>query len=280
MSEDKKQINTEIITYFAIIILITQIISLILTNRFIEYYSSLPAFEPAGQGASGSILNTILLLSMTFLMSMVMLVLIRKKRYNTLRIILGIVLFASTSIVAYSMLNIALYKIIDNNNLIALTYSVTLVIISILSLVKSNMKKLQFFASINLAIIYGRAFALFIKPPTILILPIAFAIYDIWAVFKGPLKEIVKDIGNDFELNPLVLNVKGFQIGLGDLIFYSMIPSAGLLLINLNIAIVLIILIQIGTIFTLLMLRKFKMFPGLPIPIFLSVAVLIMSYYL
>ena len=85
---------------------------------------------------------------------------------------------------------------------------------------------------------------------------------------------------NDFELNPLVLNVKGFQIGLGDLIFYSMIPSAGLLLINLNIAIVLIILIQIGTIFTLLMLRKFKMFPGLPIPIFLSVAVLIMSYYL
>jgi len=280
MSEDKKQINTEIIAYFAIIILTTQIISLILTSRFIEYYSSLPAFEPAGQGASGSILNTILLLSMTFFMSMVMLILIRKKRYNMLRIILGMVLFASTSIVAYSMLNIALYKIIDNNNLIALSYSAVLVIISILSLVKSNMKKLQFFASINLAIIYGSAFALFIKPPTILILPIAFAIYDIWAVFKGPLKEIVKGIGNDFELNPLVLNVKGFQIGLGDLIFYSMIPSAGLLLINLNIAIVLIILIQIGTIFTLLMLRKFKMFPGLPIPIFLSVAVLIMSYYL
>ena len=79
MSEDKKQINTEIITYFAIIILITQIISLILTNRFIEYYSSLPAFEPAGQGASGSILNTILLLSMTFVIILSLLSLIVRK---------------------------------------------------------------------------------------------------------------------------------------------------------------------------------------------------------
>lgn len=280
MSEDKKQINTRIISYFSIIILTTQIISLILTSRFIEFYSSLPSFEPAGQGVSGSILNSVLLISMTFIMSMIMLILIRKKRYKILRVMLGIVLFTSTSIVSYSIVNIALYNIIDNSNWIALTYSTMLVIISILSLVKSNMKRLQFFSSINLAIIYGSAFALFIKPPTILILPIAFAIYDIWAVFKGPLKEIVKDIGDDFELNPLVLNVKGFQIGLGDLIFYSMIPSAGLLLTGINTAIILIILIQIGTIVTLLMLRRFKMFPGLPIPIFLSVAVLIMSYYL
>ena len=75
--------------------------------------------------------------------------------------------------------------------------------------------------------------AVFLKPPTIIVIPIVFALYDIYAVFRGPLKSIVNSSDESLDLRPLFVSLGRFNIGTGDLIFYSMIPSSVFLLIGL-----------------------------------------------
>jgi|TARA_B100000315_G_scaffold232534_1_gene244852 hypothetical protein len=116
-------------------------------------------------------------------------------------------------------------------------------------------------------------FALFIHPPTVFILPVAFALYDIYAVFVGPLKTLISD--GSVALGPLVARLGTFEVGLGDIIFYSFLPSVGLIIIGVNGALFAIISTNFGLLLTLLMLRKRRSFPGLPIPVIFTVVGLV-----
>lgn len=136
----------------------------------------------------------------------------------------------------------------------------------------------QLITSFILASLYGTSLAIFLKPPTIIIIPIVFAIYDIYAVFYGPLKSIINSSDDSFDMRPLLVNLENFNIGTGDLIFYSMIPSSVLLLINLPTAIFSIILIHVGIFLTILFLKRFEFFPGLPIPVLFSIIPFLLFY--
>ena len=120
--------------------------------------------------------------------------------------------------------------------------------------------------------------AVFLKPPTIIIIPIVFALYDIYAVFRGPLKSLVNSHEDSLDLRPLFVNLGRFNVGTGDLIFYSMIPSSVFLLIDLPSAFLSILLIHIGFISTLYLLKRFEIFPGLPIPVALSLIPYVLFY--
>ena len=120
--------------------------------------------------------------------------------------------------------------------------------------------------------------AVFLKPPTIIVIPIAFALYDIYAVFRGPLKSIVNSSNESLDLRPLFASLGRFNIGTGDLIFYSMIPSSVFLLIGLPFAFLSLFLIHIGIILTLYCLKRFEIFPGLPIPVLLSLIPYLLFY--
>ena len=120
--------------------------------------------------------------------------------------------------------------------------------------------------------------AVFIKPPTIIIIPIAFALYDIYAVFRGPLKSLINSSEESLDLRPLFVNLGRFNIGTGDLIFYSMIPSSIFLLIDLQSAFLSILFVHIGLVFTLYLLKHFEIFPGLPVPVTLSLIPYVLFY--
>ncbi len=96
------------------------------------------------------------------------------------------------------------------------------------------------------------------------------AVYDVFAVYKGSVGKIAH-IGLD-KLKGLSFSFKDIQMGLGDLVFYSML--SGSMLFNFGVAsyVVSIIGILCGAFLTFVMLEKKGIFPGLPIPVFLGLA--------
>jgi presenilin-like A22 family membrane protease len=96
------------------------------------------------------------------------------------------------------------------------------------------------------------------------------AIYDLFAVYYGPVGKIAHS-GLD-QLQGLSYSFRAVQMGLGDLVFYSMLTGSMLFKFQPNLlpCFVSIIGITVGAFLTLLILEKKGIFPGLPIPIVLG----------
>ena len=120
---------------------------------------------------------------------------------------------------------------------------------------------------------------------TIIFLAFLFSAYDFYSVFRGPIsrmlgkpsaraedqEEVVERPERGF-LGPMLVNFGEIEMGLGDITFYSMMPTAifaegmgmGLTLLEM-------LLIDVGVAATLVLLRKVRPLPGLPIPLLLGV---------
>jgi presenilin-like A22 family membrane protease len=98
------------------------------------------------------------------------------------------------------------------------------------------------------------------------------AIYDVIAVYRGPVGKIAQS-GLD-QLNGLSYGFKDIQMGLGDLVFYSMLIGAMFFSFPSSILPTLMSLVGIcaGAVITFFMLEKRGIFPGLPFPIVLGLA--------
>ena len=106
-----------------------------------------------------------------------------------------------------------------------------------------------------------------------IILILAFlAVYDIFAVYLGPVGKIAESSGLD-ELQGLSFSFKDIQMGLGDLVFYSVLTGAIFFnFMNILPTIGAIVGILTGSIITFYLLQRRGIFPGLPFPIMLGLA--------
>jgi len=98
------------------------------------------------------------------------------------------------------------------------------------------------------------------------------AVYDVFAVYRGPVGKIAQS-GLD-QLQGLSFAFKDIQMGLGDLVFYSMLTGTMFFsfLPSILPCIISIIGILAGSIVTFFMLERKGIFPGLPFPIMLGLA--------
>jgi presenilin-like A22 family membrane protease len=98
------------------------------------------------------------------------------------------------------------------------------------------------------------------------------AVYDVIAVYRGPVGKIAAS-GLD-QLQGLSFSFKDIQMGLGDLVFYSMLTGVMFFsfLPNILPTILSIVGILSGSIINFFMLEKKGIFPGLPFPIMLGLA--------
>jgi presenilin-like A22 family membrane protease len=94
------------------------------------------------------------------------------------------------------------------------------------------------------------------------------AIYDVVAVYYGPVGKIAHS-GLD-QLKGLSYSFKDIQMGLGDLVFYSMLSGSMLFKLGLVSCLVSLVGILVGSFLTFVMLEKKGIFPGLPFPILLG----------
>jgi presenilin-like A22 family membrane protease len=105
-------------------------------------------------------------------------------------------------------------------------------------------------------------------------------VYDVFAVYRGPVGKIAQSSSGMQQLQGLSFAFKDIEMGLGDLVFYSMMTGALFFAFINSYAFPLGILpclfsiagIMAGSIITFFMLEKRGIFPGLPFPIMLGLA--------
>jgi presenilin-like A22 family membrane protease len=119
----------------------------------------------------------------------------------------------------------------------------------------------------------GIFFAKFIPLSSAIVLLVFLAVYDVIAVYKGPVGKIAQSSGLDM-LQGLSFSFKDIQMGLGDLVFYSMMMGVMYFsfLPSILPTLTAVIGILVGSIITFFALEKKGIFPGLPFPIMLGLA--------
>ena len=251
--------------------LLTQFLTLLLVLSYISGKISVPAYEPFGSSIPGSIGNSLVMLVSVFFVTISLVWLVRKKMFKHIIRFLTIFIILTGIFLTSLLSQILLPTLInaENISLISAILSLNIGCIIGISALRPDNKIIGLISALILSVEVATYFALFLRPPTAFILPVAFAFYDIYAVFVGPLKTLISD--GRLVLGPLVVRLGTLEIGLGDIVFYSFLPSIGLIIIGVNGALFAIVSTNIGLFITLLMLKKRKSFPGLPIPVILTV---------
>ncbi len=96
----------------------------------------------------------------------------------------------------------------------------------------------------------------------ILILSLVLAAFDVYLVFKGPLSKGAPRLS-------LTVNLSDITIGVGDLIFYSLIPISIMMHKGVMEMFIACLLINVGAAISVHLLSRRETLPGLPIPLLL-----------
>jgi presenilin-like A22 family membrane protease len=282
---EKKRVTPGNLLIAAVVVAAIQALALVITNLNLPTYASVvsstgPSYAPAGTTPLGSAFNAILLVAFAFALTVGLVWLLRKRMILSFKL----VIFGSTAFATFILTLVTA-------DVFALTYlppswelpfafGVPAAIVLILGYI-IFVKNIQWLATILLAFVgaeVGSFFAETLGFWTALALPIAFAIYDIYAVFRGPLKSL---IGTNPGIALVGMSIKAgeFTLGLGDVVFYSLLPSLAFAQFRGTFgvvpALVTILAIDIGMVITLFLLSRRKLLPGLPIPMLLGVLVIV-----
>ncbi len=119
-----------------------------------------------------------------------------------------------------------------------------------------------------------------IGPLTALVLIGALVIYDIVAVFRGPVGALAKSI-EDGDLPGAVFTYGDLTIGMGDMVFYSLVATTALVYFGGILSFFgAAIGVLAGTYLGFKALSKYEMFPGLPFSLLLGVAGMFLASFL
>lgn len=190
--------------------------------------------------------------------------LLKRRSHKLIRLITGFALTTATFMLSLIYLSAAFSKF-------SIPYIETFIIIS--SLITTFLAVFTVFRVQNrirnlIVICLGGALGTFLgaSVPTVsTILILCFlAVYDAFAVYHGPVGKIA--LKGLEKLPGLSFSFKDIQMGLGDLVFYSMLSGHTLLNFGLIPCIASIIGILLGCFLAFKMLERKGIFPGLPFP--------------
>lgn len=143
-------------------------------------------------------------------------------------------------------------------------------------------------AQIAVGSLTGAVIAAMVPPISLVAMLAAAAAYDLYAVYKGPLKRLLDGIPRDSPsqsegaegrgpspLTPFTVNIGGVALGMGDVVLYGALSSLALLTPTFDVLRMLLVVPSAiaGMGLTLKLLEKRGYAPALPLPISLSLAV-------
>lgn len=239
-----------------------------------------PVYEPAGTSSSGSIGNVLILVVFVFATTLTAVWLARKRR---VKLFMGMI-FGGTAIALFLLTLLASTSLTENymdaNSSLYLSLALataTVVLLSLIALRKVPASMALVLTGLLSAEV-GSYFASAIPILTAILLPLGFSLYDIYTVFRGPLKTLINTLPDE-SLTTMASTIGDFSIGTGDTVFYAMVPALGYYQFGFGSAFLAILAVDAGVVMTLYLLSKAKLLPGLPIPMGLGVAVLLAFYF-
>ena len=287
--ENQKRVTPSTLSHALLVVATIQMAAVLITYQNLPTYQAegSPILISGGSGATSSAVNVAFYIGFAFAATIVLLWLLRRRMVSSFKILV----FASLAISGF------LLTFITSDGLFSqwfppiaeLTADIT-VSLTIVALIGYTifLRNRLWLSTIVIAFVGAEVGSFFATLPlsTALLLPIAFAIYDIYAVFKGPLKSLI-GTGEKIALVGMSIKAGEFTLGLGDVVFYSMLPSLPLAQLvsrtyigtALPWALATLVVMDIGVATTLFLLSKRRLLPGLPIPMLLGVLVLVLYFF-
>jgi presenilin-like A22 family membrane protease len=221
-----------------------------------------------GDSGSAPFGNAVYFVILIALSATIFYILLKRK---SRKLIFGLIAFAlTTAALLLSVIYLsALFVYEPELDFLVLPLSIILTIIFDLAIFRLGGK------ARNLAVVLlGGALGIFFSASipflSALLILVFLAVYDVFAVYYGPVGKIAES-GLD-QLQGLSYSFKDVQMGLGDLVFYSMLSGSLLFQFQPSLVpcFVSIVGISVGSLITLVLLEKKGIFPGLPFPIALG----------
>jgi len=239
-----------------------------------------PVYEPGGTSSAGSVYNVLILVAFVFATTLTAVWLARKRR---VKIFMAMV-FGGTALALFLLTFLASISLTGNymDAYTSLYLSVafgaaTVVLLSLIALHKVPSSFALVLTGLLSAEV-GSYFASAIPILTAILLPLGFALYDIYTVFRGPLKTLIMTVPDE-AMTTMSSKIGDFSIGTGDTVFYAMVPALGYYQFGFGSAFLAILAVDAGVVLTLFLLSRAKLLPGLPIPMGMGVAVLLVYYF-
>lgn len=239
-----------------------------------------PVVEPLGTSSGGSIGNVLILVIFVFATTLTAVWLARKRRVK----LFMAMIFGGTAIALFLLTLLASISLtgsyMDANSSLYLSLTLATATVVLLSLIALHKVPASFALVLTglLSAEVGSYFASAIPILTAILLPLGFSLYDIYTVFRGPLKTLINTLPDE-SLTTMASKIGDFSIGTGDTVFYAMVPALGYYQFGFGSAFLAILAVDAGVVMTLYLLSKAKLLPGLPIPMGLGVAVLLAFYF-
>jgi hypothetical protein len=277
--EKEKRVTPGNLLIAAAVVIIIQLVALLITEQNSPLYagvvaSSGPSYAPAGTSGVGSALNALILVAFAGALTFGLVWLLRRKMVTSFKLII----FASVAFSAF-ILTLVTADIFAVDYLppafeLPVAFGVPALLVVLIAYI-IFVKNRPWLSTIILAFVgaqVGSFFAETLSPWTALALPIAFSIYDIYAVFRGPLKALI-GTAPGIALVGMSIKAGEFTLGLGDIVFYTLLPSLALFQFGLLQSLYTMLAIDVGMVITLFLLSKRRLLPGLPIPMLLGILV-------
>lgn len=262
--------------FILVFIFLAQALAITLTHQLTLARPGVWEHEVLDGSIEGSLASVALLVLGAFSVTVFLLAIAKRKKWFIMRFFIIIILFLMALALTTVLLSTILTGVFHGAyaGLIAILIGGVVAIMAVYALANPKMPLTAATSSLIIAAEAGTFFAITLAFPTVLLLPLFFAVYDVYAVFKGPLGRLLESIDAK-HLSLLSTRIGDVQIGMGDIVFYSMLPAVGLTLGGLMGAIVTSLATNVGVSLTLLLLSKRKFFPGLPLPVALGSIVLL-----
>ena len=228
----------------------------------------IPVTPFPGESASSSFGNALYFVVIVAVGATVMYILLKWKSRKLITFLTAFALTAASLLLSLFYLSV-LFAYVPNSLIPVITLSIIIAVFVDVSVFKlgSNIRNA---VVVCLGGALGVFFGASIPLLSALLILCFLAVYDVFAVYKGPVGKIA-NVGLD-KLKGLSFSFKDIQMGLGDLVFYSMLSGSMLFSYGIVSYIVSIVGILFGTLLTFLILEKKGIFPGLPFPVFLGLA--------
>jgi hypothetical protein len=281
---EKKRVTPANLLVAAAIVVAIQLVALSISTENNPVYADIVnstgySFNPGGSTPAGSTFNAFLLVAFAFALTLGLVWLLRRKMVTSFKmIVFGSVAF-SAFILTLVTADVFAIDYLPASWELPFAFGVPGLVVLLIAYI-IFVKNKPWLSTVVLAFVgaqVGSFFAETLPPWTALALPIAFSIYDIYAVFRGPLKALI-GTAPGVALVGMSIRAGEFTLGLGDIVFYTLLPCFALLQFGVLAACYTIVAINVGMMVTLIQLSKRRLLPGLPIPMLLGIAVIGATY--
>jgi len=127
----------------------------------------------------------------------------------------------------------------------------------------------------------GSFVSLLLPTASLIVMLLAVALYDLIMLNTGWVLEMLKTLGNSNRKSSRMSYIdESIEIGMGELIFYSFIPAHVEAYFSYELLVLTLVMTGIGVLLNLWILQRRGVVAGLPAPIFLGLAPLILNMLL